>query len=120
MGVFYLCEVFIVMDKTIEKFMDSMGITYDITHGGKRFNVSTGNDYICVSVKAYYEGKTELELHYCYAKTDSGRIVFDEGNIVKEPGQGIFAYLGMNREIYIYFGDKAKKIAEYFLGDDEY
>lgn len=106
------------MENIIKKFMNELGITYDIHHSKKKFNWIRGHWYVCTSVLAYHKGDTEMEMHFCYKKTQSGEISFEDANIVKEPKEGIFAYLGLNREVYDYFKGMTRKIAEDILSED--
>lgn len=108
------------MSSSIEKFIKTMGITYEVIPGERKFNWSRGHWYVCVAVYAYRDGNTELELHFCYVKKRSGEISFDEGNMVKEPREGVFSYLGLNQEVYYYFKDMARKVAEDSLNEDDF
>jgi hypothetical protein len=113
-------NVFIGMGVSVEKFMNSMGITYNVKPEEKRFNKGSGNWNICVFVHANYNDTTELAIYYCFEKKRNGNTSFEQSNIIKSPGQGIFAYLGENNEVYNYFKDIAKKTAERIFGEDEF
>jgi hypothetical protein len=107
------------MSLSVEKFMDSMGITYDVKPEEKRFNKSSGRWYFCILVHANYNDKTELLIYYCFEERN-GEASFEQSNIVKSPTQGIFAYLGNSEDVYFYFRNIAKEAAERIFREDKF
>ena len=108
------------MSLSVEKFINSMGITYDVQPEEKRFNKGSGNWNICVFVHANYNRTTELAIYYCFEQKRDGNISFEQSNIIKSPTQGIFAYLGKSDDVYFYFKNIAKETAERILRKDEF
>ena len=104
------------MNEVIEKFMDGMGITYNIEL--TRSQIYGGKPYVCYVVYANYKGNTEYEQHHCYSKRDrDGAIIYEEGNQIKGPGRGIFAYITMDGDVHRYFENKTRNKAKEYLSD---
>jgi hypothetical protein len=106
------------MDKMIEKFMNSFGITYKTTQSDMFF--VKGLRHVCIHVMAYREGKIELNIHYCYERKSNGEVDFDEGNIIMGPKNGVFSYLGNHTEVYKYFERKAEKIDKEYFSEENF
>jgi hypothetical protein len=103
------------MNISIEKFMKTMGITYDIERGYTFHTHGTGRPGVCYAVYAYYEGKKTYDQHHCYSIKKDGVIIYEEGNEVIGLDQGVFSYLGMNADVRRYFEVKTRKMAQEFL-----
>lgn len=89
-----------------------MGITYEIEQS--RTHTHRGRQSVCYSIYAFHKDKKEYEQHHCYSEKGGG-VVYEEGNEVIGPGDGIFAYLGMNSYVRKYFENKTRELAkEYF------
>jgi len=101
------------MNTIIKKFMETMGITYNIEQ--TRRLIYAGKPSACYEVNAYHKGKKEYEQHYCYSIKSNGELTFEDANDVKGPSDGIFAYLGMNREVNNFFKEKVKSVAIHYL-----
>lgn len=102
-------------NSAIEKFIKTMGITYDIERGYTFHTHGTGRPGICYGVHAYYGGTKTYEQHHCYSIRKDGGIMYEEGNEVSGLGRGVFAYLGMDYEVRRYFEVKTRKMAQDFL-----
>ena len=100
------------MSSVVEKFMNTMGITYDIELD--RGGISRGERFICYKVVASYKGKKEYEEYHCY-NVRRGSVHYDEGNQVIGPSQGIFAYLGMDSDVRKFFETKTRQLAKNFF-----
>lgn len=94
-----------------------MGITYEIKQQPKLSYVSGNRMTVCYGVFAYYDGKKEYEQYHCYGeKRGNGEVVYEEGNQAKGPNDGIFSYLGNDKEVYLYFEHKSRnKAKDFFL-----
>jgi hypothetical protein len=104
------------MNEIIEKFMNGMGITYNIEL--TRSQIFGGKRYVCYVVYAFYQGNTEYEQYHCYSKRDrDGAIIYESGNQVKGPGRGIFAYITMDNDVHRYFENKTRNKAKEYLSD---
>lgn len=101
------------MESVIEKFMETMGITYDIEQ--TRRLIYAGKPSACYTATAYYKGKKEYEQHHCYSRRSDGTIIYEEGNEVIGPDKGVFVYLGTNPDVRRFFEVKARQMAKQFL-----
>ena len=95
--------------EVIEKFIKSMNITTDIEEGRSGFN--RGTRYCCFRVEARLDNIEEYIQYNCYSRHYSGKIQFEEGNTVKDINEGIFVYLGMDKEVSKYFESKTREMA---------
>ena len=97
---------------SLEKFMDRMGITYDI--GIYRSYYSGYGKQVCIQVVVYYQGEEQYNQHHCYGLRN-GEPFYSEGNEVMGINDGVLAYLGKERDIDSYFEHKARAIARNYL-----
>ena len=102
---------------SLEKFMDRMGITYDIAVS--RDYYSGYGKQVCVRVVVYYQGEEQFNQHHCYGLRN-GKVFYSEGNEVLGINDGVLAYLGKEKEIDNYFEDKARDMARNYLRWQEF
>ena len=97
----------------LKKFIEVMDIEVLYTLD-RSFLSSTGKRYICIEVKAYYRKKETYRYYHCWEFTNQGLETYEEGNELIGAGDGIFAYLGSNDMVNLYFKvkslDYAKKV----------
>jgi hypothetical protein len=97
---------------SLEKFMDRMGITYDVEIS--RDYYSRDGRQVCIRVLAHYQGEEQYYQHHCYGLRN-GKVFYSEGNEVMGINDGVLAYLGKEKEIDNYFEDKTRAIARNYL-----
>jgi len=102
---------------SLEKFMDRMGITYDVEIS--RDYYSRDGKQVCIHVLAYYQGEKQYDQHHCYGLRN-GKVFYSEGNEIMGINDGVLAYLGKEKEIDNYFEDKARDIARNYLRWQEF
>ena len=95
----------------LEKFIERMDIEvlYLID---RSFITSTGQRYICVEVRAYYQKKETYRHYHCWEFTNQGIATYEDGNEVISIEDSIFAYLGQNWEVDFYLKKKALEVAK--------
>jgi len=109
--------VFIFMDpnfvKGFEKFMDSLGITYDIKF--ERSGMVNKGRFLCFSVEVKKEERTEYLTYHCYKLRNKRDVEYDSGNEVKGISKGILAFYDRPHNVWDYFETKTRnKAKEYF------
>jgi hypothetical protein len=99
----------------LEKFIDQMGITYNITPSRYYLEPRRGYSSVCMHIVVYYQGNVEYDQHHCYSVKNDGSIVYDEGNQVKGVKDGVLVYLGEDIKIDNYFNHLARIKAVKYL-----
>ena len=95
----------------LEKFIERMDIEV-LYILDRSFFSSTGQRHICVLVQANYQKKETYRFYHCWEFTNEGIPTYDDGNELVGAGDGIFAYLGSNDMVDLYFKVKAMRYAE--------
>lgn len=100
------------MDNTVlEKFMERMGIKvkYSIE---RDFLTTSGQRYMCVEVDAKYRDEINYLQFHCYTFTNKGIPTYSDGNDIIGVQDSVFAYLGENFEVDLYFRKKSFEILQ--------
>jgi len=95
----------------LEKFIERMDIEV-LYILDRSFFSSRGQRYICVEVKAYYQKKETYRYYHCWEFTNEGLETYEDGNSLIGAGDGIFAYLGSNDMVDLYFKIKSLDYAK--------
>lgn len=101
----------------IEKFLNLMGLDYDIviTRG---YRDTMGRKSVCVEVTVFKtkpKFKSEYIENHCYQLNSKKKVVYDQGNTVMGVAEGALAYFGDNDAIDNYFDALARDKAEEFF-----
>ena len=96
--------------KSLEKFMDAMGLDYDISVDRTYF--SYGKHVCCIKIEVFKGEDKEYIQYHCYSLKRNGEIKYEEGNEVKGIHSGALKYLGDDRNIDNYIDNKAREIAK--------
>ena len=102
--------------KVLEKFMNTMGITYtlEITRG---YRNTMGRKNVCIEIMVKYKGEVQYIQHHCYRKVGDS-ILYTEGNEIMGIKDGVLAYLGNPKKVDEYFDRLGREMAkEYFEKD---
>ena len=98
-------------DTSLEKFMDTMGINYEIKIDR---NYWSNGHAVCAKIMVYYKSEPQYIQYHCYSKRRDGQLKYEEGNEVKGIQQGVLAYLGNDRAVDNYFDNLARiKVSKY-------
>ena len=102
---------------SIEKFLDLMKLTYDLQIE-RVYKDSLGRKSVCVKVEVYgnktKKGNQYEQIH-CYQLKSGGKLVYDEGNVIKGVDNGDLVYFGDNDAIDNYFDTLARERAHEYL-----
>lgn len=103
-------------DIRLEKFMQTMGITYTIEIS-RGYRDTTGRRNVCLEIRVEYKRAPQYIQSHCYKKVGDA-ILYVEGNRTMSISEGILAYLGDNRKVDEYFDRLARdKFKKYFHSD---
>ena len=100
----------------LEKFMNTMGITYtlEITRG---YRDTMGRKYVCIEIRVEYKNDPQYIQHHCYQKSGDA-ILYSEGNEIMGIQDDVVGYLGEPEKVDAYFDRLTSRMAkEYFEKD---
>lgn len=106
----------ISFDKSLEKFMKTLGITYTIEIS-RGYRDTFGRKNVCYEIRVEYKEESQYIQYHCY-RWDGKNMVYREGNEVMGVKDGVLAYLGENQKVDEYFDRLARVKAKDFFESD--
>ncbi len=99
----------------IEKFIDRMGITYQVNRVSKVVYLS-GIPHVSFQVTAEHKNDIVYDVLYTYSyRISKNDVLFYDSNINVPPSKGIFGFIGMDDVVDVYFENIVRGEAKDFF-----
>jgi hypothetical protein len=97
----------------LDKFMNSMGIYYELKI--QRTYRENGRPCVCIEVIVYYDDNEEYVQFHCYKLLRNFEVIYTEGNEIISIRSGVLGHLGQDDLVDNYFENLSRQMARNYF-----